>query len=38
MKTRHDNDVIDRTGVVYIKNDTKICDLSNQVSIVMKTR
>ena len=24
MKTRHDNDVIDRIGIVYIENDTEL--------------
>ena len=36
-RTKHENVVNDRTNVVYIKNETKLCVKSNLVQSVMKT-
>ena len=37
-KTKHDNDVIERAGVVYIKTVLNCHDLSDQVRFVRKTK
>lgn len=38
MKMRQDNDVTDRIGLLYPKNETKFHDRSKKVWSIMKTR
>ena len=38
MKTRQDNNVVDRSGAIYAKNNTELCVRSNLAPTMMKTR
>ena len=38
MKTKHDNDIIDRIGVIYVENKAKLSWSIEQGAVVTKKR